>query len=115
MEKSIENIIIEAKNEALEDAAKIAYSWAFQGDWDADACIGIAEEIRQQKKDLKMSEMQKSIEKVKTEMKTWQMEYYNPYPNIRIRFTVQAETFEEAVMKGDRAISSLIRSGTYVA
>ena len=37
-------------------------------------------------------------------MRTWQMEYYCGFPNIRIRFTVQAETYEEAIRKGDEAI-----------
>lgn len=46
-------------------------------------------------------------------MKTWQMEYYYPHPNIRVQFTVRAETFEEAVKLGDAAVGGLRRTGTY--
>lgn len=46
-------------------------------------------------------------------MKTWQMEYYCGYPNIRIRFTVDAETFEDAIRIADEAIGSLRRTATY--
>lgn len=46
-------------------------------------------------------------------MRTWQMEYYCGFPNIRIRFTVDAETFEEAIQKGEDAISHMRRTATY--
>lgn len=45
--------------------------------------------------------------------KLWQMEYYCGFPNIRIQFVVRAPTFEDAIHKGDKAISSLRRVGTY--
>ena len=46
-------------------------------------------------------------------MKQWQMEYYCPYPHINIRFTISAETFEEAIQKGNAAVNSLRRTATY--
>lgn len=45
-------------------------------------------------------------------MKKWQMEYYSADTG-RIYFTVFANTFEEAVQKGDSIISGLRRVGTY--
>lgn len=46
-------------------------------------------------------------------MKTWQMEYYSPFPNIRVRFTIKAATFEEAVAQGNSIINGMRRTATY--
>jgi hypothetical protein len=46
-------------------------------------------------------------------MRTWQMEYYYSFPNVRVRFTVQAETFDEAVAQGAKIISGMRRTATY--
>ncbi len=46
-------------------------------------------------------------------MKTWQIEYYNGFPNIRVRFTVTAETSEEAERKAATAIKDLRRTAFY--
>lgn len=46
-------------------------------------------------------------------MYEWQMEYSNSYPSILIRFTVWADTFEEAIAKGNNTVLLLRRSGTY--
>lgn len=48
-------------------------------------------------------------------MKIWRLEYYYPLPNIRFSFTVEAETFEDAVIKGNNIVSGLRRVGTYEA
>ena len=45
--------------------------------------------------------------------KLWQLEYYCGFPNIRFNFVVRAPTLEDAISKGDKAVSSLRRIGVY--
>lgn len=43
--------------------------------------------------------------------KKWQMEYYNG--SQRVRFTVNAKDFDEAVKKGDSEMTGFRRTATY--
>jgi hypothetical protein len=46
-------------------------------------------------------------------MRTWQIEYYSPYPNIRIRFTVEAKTYEEARIKAEEVKDKMYMTTCY--
>lgn len=47
-------------------------------------------------------------------MKRWYLEYYHAYPNVRISFTVFAESLEEAIRLGNETVKGLRRTATYV-
>ncbi len=46
-------------------------------------------------------------------MSLYQMEYTNTHPCISVRFTVDAENFNDAVRKGDSVVSQMKRRATY--
>lgn len=54
-------------------------------------------------------------EQPKQEKVRWQMEYYCPYPNIRINFIVMATDGDEALSIGNDAIRRLRMTGCYKA